>query len=108
LTSCEELRSRLEEFRNDQRPEYPLRPIQRWMVEELGVARLRNTGGVAARFEHPAIEEIKGDGIFAIHLAHGRNREFIYRKEFLNYLYRPLLHIICFMEREKLCGDKRP
>lgn len=105
MDSCEELLEQLEKFKQDRRNEYPLRPIEKWMIERLGVNRLRNTGGSAVRYEHPALAELKGDGIFTIHLARGGKHEMIYRRNFKNFLYRPLLHIISYLRKEGICGD---
>ncbi|MCX6827705.1 MAG: hypothetical protein NT002_00235 [candidate division Zixibacteria bacterium] len=108
LTSYAELLGRLQSFKKDGGNELPLAPIEKWMCEELGVKRLKNTGGSMVRFEHPAIAELKGDGIFGIHVARGGRREMIYRKNFKTYLCPCLLYIIETMRKEGLCGNERP
>ncbi len=105
MDTCEELLEQLEKFKQDRRSEYPLGPIEKWMISKLGVTRLRNTGGSAVRFEHPALKELKTDGIFVIHVAHRGKREMVYRTEFKNFLYRPLLYIIGHLRKDGVCGD---
>ncbi|NMC42380.1 MAG: hypothetical protein GYA46_00530 [candidate division Zixibacteria bacterium] len=64
------------------------------MIRELGVERLAKDGIIIV-YRHPAIAEIHGgDDSFVVHVIHGKRREMIYRKNFLEYLYKRLREII--------------
>jgi hypothetical protein len=55
------------------------------------------------RYEHPALDELKYNGIFTVHVVHGRNREMVRRTNFRNFTYPVLIAIVDYMRKEGLC-----
>ena len=105
MVKCKELENELEDFWRNTGNEIDVRSLEKWMQSRLGVERLPNTGGSMIRYEHKALEEIKGDRVFGVHRKKGSKKEVIYRKNFLNYLRPFLKMIIAHMKKEGLCGD---
>lgn len=101
MTKYENLRKELESFRNAKQKEMKLRPIENWMTENLGVSRLKSTGGSKIAFMQPILQQLGRDGIFCIHLIHGKRREMIRKFDFREFLYRPLIQIIELLEMEE-------
>jgi hypothetical protein len=107
LDRCDKLLEDLESFKSDPSNQYELAAIEKWMVRELSVKRLKNTGGSAARYEHPFLEDLKGDPTFTIHYKKGGSRrEMIFRKNFLNILYPLLRYIIRQMKDRGTCDNQ--
>jgi hypothetical protein len=95
------LRAELSKMHRQAPPEMELRPIEKWMIKELGVERLPMKGGSAITYYHKALTNIgDGQGHFSIHKIHARNPEYIYKRNFKNYLYKSLMEIISILEAE--------
>ena len=75
------------------------------MLKRLGVERLPNKGGSMLRFQHDALESIKGDGQFVVHRISKKKRDLIYRNNFRNFLYPTLKAIVNFMRKEGHCEE---
>lgn len=104
----EKLRSELKQFRDlaRKRPEIELRPLEKWMIRELGVSRVTKKKGSHAVYNHPALRKSDSDpGNFQIALAHGKKVDLIHRKNFLDYVHKFLELIIKIMESEAAGAD---
>ena len=93
----QKLRAELQKFNQLKGNELDFRPIEKWMTKELGVERLPNKPGSHVSFRHRALEEQNDLGNFQIGLK--KNKK-LYKQNFKDYLYKVLLHIIEFLEKE--------
>jgi len=108
LADFEKLRKKLESFKNVNVPELELAPIEKWMIKELGVERIKTGKGTKKgkgsriSYRHDALRQTGRDGIFGIDIIHGRRkgREMVKRTDFRGFLYRRLLEIIAILEQE--------
>jgi hypothetical protein len=106
LTNIGDLRQQLKKFRDNRSPEYELAPIEKWMINELNVARLDNPGGSRILYFHKALSGPPNNGRFGIDKVHGKKVELIRRFDFRKYLYRPLCIIIESIEMEQGDGEE--
>lgn len=108
MTRSERLRKELEEFKNDRRAERILAEIEKWMISELGVARIETGAGAGKKkgkgsvrtYYHKAIETLNGHGHFVVHVLH-KKREMIRRVNFRKFLYPQLKVILDWIEVEE-------
>lgn len=105
MLNFEKLREELEEFRNWKQNIYNYDPIEKWMIESLGVEKLKQKAGSARKYRHSALHGFFEDGQFAVHLDH-KKRAQIKRINFRNILYKTLKQIIDCMELEAY-GEKK-
>lgn len=103
MVSCAELIQKLGEFKSNKASEFKLAPIEKWMIEKLGVRRLPNPTGSMVRYQHPSIGRLRGSSIFGIHRQHRGKREIVSRRDFRTYLCPRLEDIIQFMIQEGEC-----
>jgi len=93
------LRKELDEFHRSKKPELELAPIEKWMVRNLGVKKI-GMKGVKVSYFHSALTATGRDGVFTIHVVHGRRRVKVNKHDFCNFLYKRLLEIIDVMDKE--------
>ncbi|MEW6412077.1 MAG: hypothetical protein AB1483_06325 [Candidatus Zixiibacteriota bacterium] len=106
MSKFENLRARLKEFDSINMPEMKLAPIEKFMFEELGVERLKLTGGSSIKYQHKILKRLGRDGLFTVHKSH-KKREIISRFDYRKYLRPRLLEIIDLMEMEDACGNAK-
>lgn len=98
MADTKALRDKLEEFKRIKASEYDFRPIEKWMINELGVQPLPLKGGSHVFYEHRLLKKYAPfDGHFQVALKKGKT---IYRRNFLEYTYKTLKKIIDCMELE--------
>lgn len=95
------LRECLEQFKTQKANEFKFRPIEKFMLKELGVERMPNKGGSHISFRHGVLEKEVGieGGLFRVALKHGSKKPILYRTVFLEYLYPELNRIIDLLEK---------
>jgi hypothetical protein len=110
LTDFVKLRKELELFKADQRAEYGLGPIERWMIKGLGVTRIQTGKGRKKRgtgstitYSHPVLKLLRISEYFVVHKMH-KKREYIRRINFVKFLYPTLKTIIDLLEQEERRG----
>ncbi len=78
-----------------------LRPIEKWMEQNLGVTRLPLKGGSQVTYYHDALTMVgSGLGHFSVHIIHGKARDHrhIRRRDFRHFLHKRLMEIIAILE----------
>ena len=100
MADFDKLRQELEQFKKINANELEFRPIEKWMVGKLGVERLPSKGGSHVYFKHQILEQWNRTGHFQVSLKKGSKKAIIYRKNFLEYLYKSLKLIIDLLEQE--------
>ena len=107
LSEFEELCQQLEAFKKNKKDEFLLLPIEKWMVERLGIKENPKKGGSKKSYFHPLLEKYSGDGNFTIHLIHGckPKRPMIRKKDFILYFYPRLKKILDLLKQEDFCEE---
>jgi len=100
LADFDKLRQELEQFKKKNANELEFHPIEKWMVRKLGVERLPPKSGSHVYYKHRILEQSNPPGHFQVSLKKGSKKEVIYRKNFLEYLYKSLKLIIDLLEQE--------
>ena len=102
LNKFEKLRSDLEKIKRDAQKEMKFKPLEKWMIKELGVRKLPNKRGSHVFYEHDALKPINRTGHFQVAL---KNNRILYRDNFLEFTYKRLKEIIDGMELEERSGS---
>jgi len=107
LADIDELYNKLAAFKADGRAEVEFGPIEKFMIEELGVNKIE-TGKAPGKkrgqgsklfYYHPALKEWGQPGQFTVHRVH-KKRLMIYKRNFDNHLYLVLKKIIIALAKE--------
>jgi len=100
LSKFDKLRRELDEFKKNKKSIYDFNPIEKWMINSLGVKKLKQKSGSARKYQHDALGGYHENGRFVVHMKH-KNKALIERMNFNNILYGILNQIIDSMELEE-------
>lgn len=96
MKSVEVLRAELEDFRKLTANELPFRKIEKWMIKELEVERLKNVPGSHRIYRHRLLEPYTENGHFQA--VPRKNDRIIHRMNFHRQLYPRLNQILDELE----------
>lgn len=107
MADIDELQIKLDAFKADRRAELEFGPIEKFMLEKLGVKKIetgkqqdkRKGQGSKLFYYHPALKEWGQPGQFTVHRMH-KKRLMIYKRNFDRHLYPVLEKIIIALAKE--------
>ena len=107
MADIDELQNKLAAFKADGRAEVEFGPIERFMIEELGVNKIK-TGKAPGKkrgqgsklfYYHPALKKWGQPGQFTVHRTN-KKRLMIYKRNLVKHLYPVLEKIIIALAKE--------
>ncbi len=94
----------IENWRNYNKPEIPLKEVEDLMIKKLGVIKHKLKGGTAQIYSHNVLRNYSyygSEGIFTIHIKGSPRNPKIRKNDFRKFLYSPLKEIINFLKEQK-------